>query len=199
MLNYTKDELKKILTAMLDKPAEATPQALHDAVGHAVMELLSVDWEDSRAAHRRGRHACYLSMEFLMGRSIFNNLLCLGIYDQMEAALNELGTSLSVMEEIEDAALGNGGLGRLAACFLDSAATLDLPLDGYGIRYKYGLFKQSFEDGYQKESADDWMRYGDAWSIRREDETVLVRYADQTVKEEITSALSALKINPTTK
>ncbi|MBR7039354.1 MAG: glycogen/starch/alpha-glucan family phosphorylase [Oscillospiraceae bacterium] len=183
MLNYTKDDLKKILTAMLDKPAaEVTPQALHDAVGRAVMELMAVDWEDSRNAHRHGRHACYLSMEFLMGRSIFNNLLCLGIYDQMEAALNELGTSLSVMEEIEDAALGNGGLGRLAACFLDSAATLDLPLDGYGIRYKYGLFKQSFEDGYQKESADDWMRYGDAWSIRREDETVLVRYADQTVK-----------------
>ena len=183
MLNYTKDDLKKILTAMLDKPAaEVTPQALHDAVGRAVMELMAVDWEDSRNAHRHTRHACYLSMEFLMGRAVFNNLLCLGIYDEMEAALNDLGTSLTVMEEIEDAALGNGGLGRLAACFLDSAATLNLPLDGYGIRYKYGLFRQQIEDGFQKETADDWTRFGDAWSVRREEESQLVQFAGQTVR-----------------
>ena len=93
-----------------------------------------------------------------------------------------MGTSLSKLEEIEDAALGNGGLGRLAACFLDSAAALDLPLDGYGIRYKYGLFKQSFENGFQKEDADDWTKYGDAWSVRREEDTVLVKYSNLTVK-----------------
>ena len=85
------------------------------------------------------------------------------------------------MEDIEDAALGNGGLGRLAACFLDSAATHDLPLDGYGLRYKFGLFKQSFKNGYQCEKADDWQRYGDPWSRRRDDKTVEITFADQKV------------------
>ena len=85
------------------------------------------------------------------------------------------------MEDVEDAALGNGGLGRLAACFLDSAATLNLPLDGYGIRYKFGLFRQSFENGFQKELLDDWTRYGDPWSVRREDEKVSVVFGDETV------------------
>lgn len=183
MMNYTKDTFLAYLKGTLDKPAaELTPQALHNAIGEMVMNLMTEDWEDSQNAHRHARHACYLSMEFLMGRSIFNNLLCLGIYDEVEKALNELGTSLSVMEEIEDAALGNGGLGRLAACFLDSAATLDLPLDGYGIRYKYGLFKQEIKDGFQCETADDWTRFGDAWSVRREEDTVLVGYNGLTVK-----------------
>ena len=182
-MNYTKEDFKKYLTAMLDKPAsESTPQELHQAVGEMVMNLLEANWEDSRNAHRHTRHACYLSMEFLMGRAVFNNLLCLGIYDEMEAALNDLGTSLTALEEIEDAALGNGGLGRLAACFLDSAATLNLPLDGYGIRYKYGLFRQQIEDGFQKETADDWTRFGDAWSVRREEESQLVQFAGQTVR-----------------
>ena len=121
-------------------------------------------------------------MEFLVGRAIFNNLLCLGLYEDTEAVLNEMGRSLSELEEIEDAALGNGGLGRLAACFLDSAASMNLPLDGYGIRYKYGLFKQGIENGFQTEKADDWTRYGDPWSVRREDEAVEVKYKDQTVK-----------------
>jgi len=93
-----------------------------------------------------------------------------------------MGKSLSELEEIEDAALGNGGLGRLAACFLDSAATLDLPLDGYGIRYKYGLFKQGIENGFQTETADDWTKFGDPWSVRNDNETVEVKYNGQTVK-----------------
>ena len=183
MLNYTSKTFKKYLEATLTKPAaETSPQELHNAVGEMVMSLMTEDWEDSRQAHRHTRHASYLSMEFLMGRAVYNNLLCLGIYDEVEKALNEMGTSLSKLEEIEDAALGNGGLGRLAACFLDSAAALDLPLDGYGIRYKYGLFKQSFENGFQKEDADDWTKYGDAWSVRCEEDAVLVKYSNQTVK-----------------
>lgn len=121
-------------------------------------------------------------MEFLVGRAVFNNLLCLGIYDETEAVLNEMGKSLSELEEIEDAALGNGGLGRLAACFLDSAASLDLPLDGYGIRYKYGLFKQGIENGFQTETADNWTKYGDPWSVRHDEETVEVKFNGQTVK-----------------
>ena len=95
----------------------------------------------SRRAHEMVRRAYYFSAEYLMGRMVFNNLYCLGLLDEMRKLLRARGADLSVMEDIEDAALGNGGLGRLAACFLDSAATLDLPMDGYGIRYKFGLFK----------------------------------------------------------
>jgi len=183
MINYTSDVYKKYLEGVLTKPAaETSPQELHHAIGEMLMNLMSEDWEDSKNAHRHTRHASYLSMEFLMGRAIYNNLLCLGVYDEVEKALNQMGTSLSVLEEIEDAALGNGGLGRLAACFLDSAAALDLPLDGYGIRYKYGLFKQSIQNGFQCEEADDWTKYGDAWSVRHEEDAVLIEYHDQTVK-----------------
>lgn len=159
-----------------------TPQEIHNALGKAVMEYASENWQKSKNAHLNSRRACYFSMEFLVGRAVFNNLLCLGIYDETEAVLNEMGKSLSELEEIEDAALGNGGLGRLAACFLDSAASLDLPLDGYGIRYKYGLFKQGIENGFQTETADNWTKYGDPWSVRHDEETVEVKFNGQTVK-----------------
>lgn len=159
-----------------------TPQEIHNALGNAVMEYASENWQKSKNAHLNSRRACYFSMEFLVGRAVFNNLICLGIHDETEAILNEMGKSLSELEEIEDAALGNGGLGRLAACFLDSAASLDLPLDGYGIRYKYGLFKQGIENGFQTETADNWTKYGDPWSIRHDEETVEVKFNGQTVK-----------------
>lgn len=155
---------------------------VHNAVGEAVMEIFSEQWQKSREKHLSGRRAAYLSMEFLVGRAIQNNLLCLGIYDDVAEVLrNDFGFEISEFEEIEDAALGNGGLGRLAACFLDSAASLDLPLDGYGIRYKYGLFKQSIVDGFQREEADDWSRNGDPWSSERRNEAVLVSFNEQTV------------------
>ena len=160
----------------------ASPQQLHDALGRTVMEMFSDRWNNSRQAHLSKRRAAYLSMEFLVGRAVYNNLLVLGIYDDVEKAFAELGLDLASLEEIEDAALGNGGLGRLAACFLDSAASLSLPLDGYGIRYKYGLFKQSIVDGYQKEDIDDWTKYGDPWSVRCDEDTVLIEYNGQTVK-----------------
>ena len=160
----------------------ATPQQLHDALGKTVMEMFAERWETSRQQHLSKRRAAYLSMEFLVGRAVYNNLLVLGIYDEVDAAFRELGLDLADLEEIEDAALGNGGLGRLAACFLDSAATLGLPLDGYGIRYKYGLFKQSIVDGFQREEIDDWTKYGDPWSVRCDEDTVLIEYSGQTVK-----------------
>ena len=160
----------------------ATPQQLHNALGETVIELFSDRWNTSRQQHLSKRRAAYLSMEFLVGRAVYNNLLVLGIYDEVEQAFSELGLDLADLEEIEDAALGNGGLGRLAACFLDSAATLSLPLDGYGIRYKYGLFKQSIVDGFQREDIDDWTRYGDPWSVRCDEDTVLIEYNGQTVK-----------------
>ncbi len=160
----------------------ATPQQLHNALGETVMELYAQQWDSACAEHLSKRRAAYLSMEFLVGRAVFNNLLCLGIYGEVNDAFRELGLDLADLEVIEDAALGNGGLGRLAACFLDSAATLGLPLDGYGIRYKYGLFKQSIVDGFQREDIDDWTRYGDPWSRRCDEDTVLIEYNGQTVK-----------------
>ena len=128
------------------------------------------------------KRACYLSAEFLTGRLIYSNLMNLGLLEETTRYLEQNGISPAIFEQIEDDALGNGGLGRLAACFLDSAATQNIPLDGYGIRYRYGLFQQRFEDGFQKEYPDDWTRFGDPWSIRREEESVLVRFADQTVR-----------------
>ena len=174
------EQFKKMLKEKLS--GCETPQELHTALGNAVMEYAAENWEKSRNAHLQSRRACYFSMEFLVGRAVFNNILCLGLYDDVQAVFSEMGKNLSDLEEIEDAALGNGGLGRLAACFLDSAASLDLPLDGYGIRYKYGLFKQGIEDGFQTETADNWTKYGDPWSVRNEDDAVEVKFNGQTVK-----------------
>ncbi len=162
--------------------AEAEVYTLHNALGHAVCKELMPRWNACRAAHLASRRVCYFSMEFLMGRAVYNNLYCLGLLDEVETAFRNAGTSLSVFEEIEDAALGNGGLGRLAACFLDSAASCSLPVDGYGIRYRYGLFKQSFADGRQVETGDDWSRFGDPWSVRCEKDAVLISYRDQMVR-----------------
>ena len=160
----------------------ATPQQIHNALGDTIMEMFGEQWDNAREEHLSKRRAAYLSMEFLVGRAVYNNLLVLGIYDEVNDVFRKLGLDLADLEEIEDAALGNGGLGRLAACFLDSAATLALPLDGYGIRYKYGLFKQSIVDGFQKEDIDDWSKYGDPWSKRCDEDTVLIEYNGQTVK-----------------
>ena len=135
----------------------------------------------AKAEKPAARNAYYFSMEFLIGRSFFNNLMELGLLEETREVLAQKGVDINVFEEIEDAALGNGGLGRLAACFLDSAAGLGRPLHGYGIRYKYGLFKQAVENGFQVELPDDWQRFGDPWSIRKEGEKRTVKFADMTV------------------
>ena len=162
--------------------SDATTGQLHEALGRVVMDAIAENWYESRHAHERTREAYYFSAEYLMGRMVYNNLFSLGILEDVRAAFLERGLDLNMFEDIEDAALGNGGLGRLAACFLDSAATMNLPLDGYGLRYKYGLFKQSFENGFQHESADDWQRLGDPWGRRRDTHEVTVTFADQTVR-----------------
>lgn len=178
-----KNTIKNVFLEKLNTESKnATVQQIHNALGEALMELFADDWRKSREKHLCSRRACYFSMEFLVGRAIFNNLLCLGIYDEVSEIFEECGISLNSLEEIEDAALGNGGLGRLAACFLDSAATLNLPLDGYGIRYKYGLFKQKIENGFQKEDIDDWTKYGDCWSTRCDKDAVEIKFSNQTVK-----------------
>ena len=176
-------QLNKDLKEKFGVTAEnASPVQLHESISALVMNEITDKWNKSTENHLSKRHACYFSMEFLMGRAVYNNLMCLGIKDEVEEILQGFGRSISELEEIEDAALGNGGLGRLAACFLDSAAAHDLPLDGYGIRYKYGLFKQTIENGFQREYADDWQKFGDPWSKRCEADAVNVVYGDETVK-----------------
>lgn len=164
------------------KVEELTPSELHLSLGKAVMGEIAPNWEASKAKHNNNRRAYYFSAEFLMGRMMYNNLYCLGILDDVKKLLKKKGVDINVFEDIDDAALGNGGLGRLAACYLDSAATQEVPLDGYGIRYKYGLFKQLIKDGYQVEVSDNWQRFEDPWCLRREDEAVLVSFKDQTVR-----------------
>lgn len=160
---------------------EASTVQLHNALGEAVMLEIANNWRESRRAHERVRRAYYFSAEYLMGRMVFNNLYGLGVLEEMREQFRARGADLYAMEDIEDDALGNGGLGRLAACYLDSAATTNLPLEGYGLRYKFGLFKQYLSDGFQVEKADDWQRYGDPWSRRRDDKSVTVEFADQKV------------------
>ena len=162
-------------------PREATAAQMHNAIGELVMNALGESWYKSRKNHNACRCAYYLSAEYMMGRMVYNNLLALGKLDEVRDAFAREGLDFTCFEDLEDTALGNGGLGRLAACFLDSAATMDLPLDGYGIRYKFGLFHQSFEDGRQVERADDWQRTGDPWSRRNDADSVFVTFADQTV------------------
>ena len=150
---------------------------LYNEISSAVMRGI-----DFTAPAPDKKSAYYLSIEFLIGRMFYNNLLELGILDDVRAILKEKGADPAAFEEIEDAALGNGGLGRLAACFIDSAAGLDLPVYGRGIRYKYGLFKQKFVNGFQEELPDDWQSFGDPWGVRRESEARTVRFADGDVR-----------------
>ena len=179
ILQWTEAHLKYQYDVSL---SQATPQELHEALGHSVMMAISENWTNSRAARKNERKAYYFSAEYLIGRLVYSNLFNLGILDEMKKLFAEHGVDLACLEEIEDDALGNGGLGRLSACFLDSAASCNLPLSGYGLRYRFGLFKQSFdENGSQVESADDWTKYGDPWSFRRYNHTVKVHFPDHTV------------------
>ena len=130
---------------------ETTPQRLHECLGEVVMVHINDNWVKTKKRQTAGRRAFYFSAEYLVGRLVYSNLFNLGILSEVKKAFAEKGVDLACLEEIEDAALGNGGLGRLAACFLDSAATCDVPLTGYGLRYRFGLFKQSFENGSQRE------------------------------------------------
>src|SRR5262249_45923 len=149
-------------------------QALSVAVRRSVLDAMRDS--ERRYVEQDAKRLCYLSMEFLMGRPLGNNLLNLGLYDDTKAIMAELGVDLEELEALEtDAALGNGGLGRLAACFLDSLATLDYPGFGYGINYEFGLFRQTFVNGFQHEKPDHWLEGGGSpWLIERPDETVTV-------------------------
>ena len=165
---------QRLMTECHKDLSHASAQELHNALSGAAMDSLAPLWAKKEAERFPHRQAVYLSMEFLVGRLIYNNLYCMGLLDDVSALLKEKGVDIAVLEDIEDDAFGNGGLGRLAACFLDSAVTCNIPLTGYGLRFRYGLFKQDFVEGRQVELPDDWSKYGDPWSIRRIDEAVVV-------------------------
>ena len=167
----------RLLAENLVTLEEASYTQLHNAISSAAMEALAPLWRACKQNRLHKRHAYYFSAEYLMGRMVYNNLYCLGLLADTKKLLAERGVDIAVMEDIEDDAFGNGGLGRLAACFLDSAVTTGVPLTGYGLRYKYGLFKQSFVNGRQHEEPDDWSRFGDPWSLRRMDHAVVVPMA----------------------
>jgi len=158
---------------------EATPQQIFQAVSYAVKDQIVEDWMDTQKAYEKEdpKVVYYLSMEFLMGRALGNNLINMTAYKEVKQALDELGLDLNVVEDQEpDAALGNGGLGRLAACFMDSLATLGYPAYGCGIRYRYGMFKQKIRDGYQVEVPDNWLADGNPFELRRPEYTKEVKF-----------------------
>ena len=179
ILKWTEAQLKYKYDVFLE---DATPQELHEALGMAVMMAISDNWSNSKQARAAKRKAYYISAEYLIGRLVYSNMFNLGILDEMKKLFAARGVDLAVLEDIEDDALGNGGLGRLAACFLDSAASCNLPLSGYGLRYKFGLFKQQFDEkGNQVENADNWTKVGDPWSYRRYNHTVKIQFPEHTV------------------
>lgn len=166
---------------------EATPQQVYQAVSYAVKDYVIDRWIATHKEYEKKnvKTVYYLSMEFLMGRALGNNMINLTYYNEIKEALDELGFDLNAIEDQEpDAALGNGGLGRLAACFLDSLATLGYPAYGCGIRYRYGMFRQEIRDGYQIEKPDDWLRDGNPFEIRRDDYAVIVKFGGNVYAEQ---------------
>jgi starch phosphorylase len=174
--------------AVSRKPLEeASEQQIFQAVCLTLKEHIVDEWIATNKAYveNDSKIVYYMSMEFLMGRALGNNLINLGYYDGVKEALEELGVDLNVIEDQErDYALGNGGLGRLAACFLDSLATLGYPAYGCGIRYRYGMFKQEIHDGYQVEVPDNWLKYGNPFEMRRDEYTYEVRFGG-TIRTEM--------------
>ncbi len=157
---------------------EATEEQIFQAVSYAVKDVIMKHWIATQEQYRKGvKTVYYMSMEFLMGRALGNNLINLTAYKAVKEALEEMGVNLNVIEDAEpDAALGNGGLGRLAACFLDSLATLQYPAYGCGIRYRYGMFKQKIENGFQVEKPDNWLKNGNPFELRREEYAKEIRF-----------------------
>lgn len=175
-----KESFLKRLESMCGKGfEETTKRDQYLTLGNMVREYISSKWIETNELYRseNKKQVYYLSIEFLLGRLLVQNLLNLGIKDVVEEGLNDLDIDLRDIEECEsDPALGNGGLGRLAACFLDSLATLNLPGHGYGIRYKHGLFDQKIVDGYQVELPEQWLRHGNVWEVRKPDEAAEILF-----------------------
>ncbi len=182
--NEKKEQIKSNITGKLRRyyaktVEKATPEQIYKACALTVRDELMEEWAKSRELLENGhkKELYYLSFEFLMGRALGNNIMNIMKTKLYTEALSDLGLDLSKVEEVEnDAGLGNGGLGRLAACFLDSLSTLELPAFGCGIRYEYGLFRQKIVDGYQIEMPDPWLEDGNAWEIERPEDSVEIHY-----------------------
>ncbi|MCM1172830.1 MAG: glycogen/starch/alpha-glucan phosphorylase [Clostridium sp.] len=176
---FKKEVINNVKTLFRKTISEATPKQVFQAVAYAVKDDIIDRWIATQKEYEKQnvKTVYYLSMEFLMGRALGNNLINLTCHEQIKEALDELGFDLNVIEDQEpDAALGNGGLGRLAACFLDSLATLGYPAYGCGIRYRYGMFKQAIKDGYQVEKPDNWLKDGNPFEVRRSEYVAEVKF-----------------------
>ena len=163
---------------------EASKQEVFQAVSYAIKDIIVDNWMQTQKEYEKQdpKMVYYMSMEFLMGRALGNNLINLRAYKQVAEALDEMGFDINVIEDEEpDAALGNGGLGRLAACFLDSLATLGYGAYGCGIRYRYGMFKQKIKDGYQVEVPDNWLEHGNPFELRRPEYTKEIKFGGHVV------------------
>jgi starch phosphorylase len=163
----------------------ATVNDLYMALAHTVRDRLVERWIQTVRNYQAQdvRVVCYLSAEFLTGPHLANNLINLGIYDETEEAMHKLGLNLdTLIEQEQEPGLGNGGLGRLASCFMDSLATLDIPAIGYGIRYEYGIFDQEIRDGWQVETTDKWLRFGNPWALERPEDAFEVKMGGRTEK-----------------
>ena len=176
---FKKEVVNNVKTLYRRTIDEATQQQVFQAVSYAIKDTIIDQWIATHKEYEKqnAKTVYYLSMEFLMGRALGNNLINLTCYNKVKEALDELGFDLNVIEDQEpDAALGNGGLGRLAACFLDSLATLGYPAYGCGIRYRYGMFRQEIQDGYQIEKTDDWLADGNPFEVRRSEYACEVKF-----------------------
>ncbi|WP_070088076.1 glycogen/starch/alpha-glucan phosphorylase [Merdimonas faecis] len=176
---FKREVTENVKTLFRKTIEEATPQQLYQAVSYAVKEAIIDDWIATQETYDKEdpKVVYYMSMEFLMGRALGNNLINMTAYKEVKEALDELGIDLNLIEDQEpDPALGNGGLGRLAACFLDSLATLGYAAYGCGIRYRYGMFKQKIENGYQVEKPDNWLKDGNPFELRRPEYAKEVRF-----------------------
>ena len=178
-------DFERYLTRHLGRTIGCVPFYLYEALSLTVRDRVMTDWINTRESYRKKgiRKGYYMSMEYLIGRSLGNHILNIGIENDLTAAMNRFALNLEeVASEEHDAGLGNGGLGRLAACFMDSCATLKLPVTGYGIRYEYGMFRQEFVNGYQVEEPDHWLRNGNPWELERPEFTQVIRFGGRTDK-----------------
>ena len=193
------DYLKRLTFTFAEDISQATLEHKYFALGKLIKDYLTEKWAETNKIYkeRKVKQTYYFSMEFLIGRLLETNLINLGIRDLCEEALKELGINFNELVSYEeDAGLGNGGLGRLAACFIDSMASLSLPAHGNGIRFKHGLFKQKIENGYQVEQLDDWLKKDFVWEIKRADKSVDVRFGGNVYLKEVNGKLTPVYENP---
>ena len=193
------DYLKRLTFTFAEDISQATLEHKYFALGKLIKDYLTEKWAETNKIYkeRKVKQTYYFLMEFLIGRLLETNLINLGIRDLCEEALKELGIDFNELVSYEeDAGLGNGGLGRLAACFIDSMASLSLPAHGNGIRFKHGLFKQKIENGYQVEQLDDWLKKDFVWEIKRADKSVDVRFGGNVYLKEVNGKLVPVYENP---